>query len=491
TVGRFLQRDPWLGSLHAPLTPPQVEYQLADAGASFVFVSTAEQTAKLASVLVNLPAVRGVVCFDADAARSLSGLAASSWRAFVQRGRAALATAADALRQREQRLQSDDLATIMYTSGTTGNPKGVMLTHGNLLSNVEGFHGGCQCGLHSIVLNWLPLSHIYARTVDHYYSMYCGAVLCLAESPDTVVRNLAEIQPTNMSSVPRFYEKLLTTVAQADPKATGRRLRAIFGPRIDWLGSGGAPLPAAIAQAYHDAGLLLLQGYGLTESSPVISFNLKSRYKLESVGPPLPNVEVKIAADGEVLCRGPHIMKGYWNNPHATAAALDGGWLHTGDLGRLDADGFLYITGRKKDLIVLSNGKKVSPSLVEGKLLADPWFDQAVVYGDGRNFLTALIVPNWEQVRRGLAVSAPELAQQAPEALASAPAVVELLSQHVAAALAELAPWEQVKKFVVVPRPFSVGADEMTVSLKLRRNVIHARYQAALDRLYEGAVPGD
>jgi long-chain acyl-CoA synthetase len=371
----------------------------------------------------------------------------------------------------------------MYTSGTTGNPKGVMLTHGNLLDNVEGFHDNSRCGPDSVFLNWLPFSHIYARTVDHYHGIWSGAVLCLAESGDTLVCNLGEIQPTHMSSVPRFYEKVLTAIGAADPQTTRRKLHDIFGRRVDWLGCGGAPLPPAVAQAYHDAGLLLLQGYGLTESAPVISFNRKDRYKIESVGPPLPNVEVKIGPDGEVLTRGAHVMKGYWNNPQATADTIKDGWLHTGDLGRLDDEGFLHITGRKKELIVLSNGKKVTPSLVESALLADPCIDQAVVFGDNRSYLTALIVPHWGNVRQHL--PAPGRESASPESLANDAAVVSALAQRLNAALTELAPWEQVKKFLVLSRPFSVAADELTVSLKLRRNVIYANHRATLEALYQ------
>src|SRR5205823_4996362 len=217
-------------------------------------------------------------------------------------------------------------------------------------------------GPDALVLGWLPLSHIYARTVDHYETLTAGVTLCIAESAETVVQNIEDVQPTHLASVPRFYEKVLTAVAAPDPQETGRRLRRIFGPRIDWLSSGGAPLPLSVAEAFQSAGLLLLQGYGLTESSPIISFNRKSRHKLGTVGPPIPGVEVKIAPDGEVLTRGPHVMKGYWNNPAATAEAIRDGWLYTGDLGQIDDEGFLSITGRKKELLVLSNGKKVVPT---------------------------------------------------------------------------------------------------------------------------------
>jgi long-chain acyl-CoA synthetase len=283
--------------------------------------------------------------------------------------------------------------------------------------------------------------------------------------------------------VPRFYEKVYAAVAAAEPKETGRRLRAVFGPRIEHLMSGGAPLPKPVAEAYQAAGLLLLQGYGLTESSPVITCNNKKHHKLDTVGRPIPGVEVRIADDGEILTRGPHVMKGYWNNPRATAEAIRDGWLHTGDLGSLDADGFLRITGRKKDLLVLSNGKKVVPGEVEGRLMAEPCIDQVVVYGEGRNYLTALVVPHWDNLRRALRGEG-KPAEGSPDALAADPAVAALLHRRIEAAVAELAPWECPKRIAVLPRPFSLADDEVTVSLKLRRNVIFEHHKKELEALY-------
>jgi long-chain acyl-CoA synthetase len=421
-------------------------------------------------VRCELPALSGVVAFADDAA----GDGIESWSGFLQRGRLALPRRHGELERRRTALGPDDLATIMYTSGTTGNPKGVMLTHGNLLSNAVATLGTAPYRPGDVVLNWLPFSHIYARTVDHYAaSLAAGVLVCLADSVDTLIDDLAEVRPTNMASVPRFYEKVLAAVTSDDPEKTARRLRDVFGPRIDWLSSGGAPLPPAVAREYHKAGLLLLQGYGLTESSPVISFNRKENFKIDTVGLALPGVEVKIAPDGEVLTRGPHVMKGYWNNPEATAEAIRDGWLHTGDLGELDADGFLKITGRKKELLVLSNGKKVVPAYLEGLLLADPCIDQVVVCGEGRSFLTALIVPHADNVRR-------ELGEKEP----SAAAVRDLLRRRIDAALKDVSGAEQVRKFVVLPRPFSVADDELTVSLKLRRSVIQARHAAAVEALY-------
>jgi long-chain acyl-CoA synthetase len=466
---------------HAPLTARQVHFQLADAGVSWLIVSGRNQLDKALQIRSELPALRGVVAMEGAAGRE----GVIPWPAFLHGGRLALPRLRAELARREAALTGDDLATIMYTSGTTGNPKGVMLTHGNLVSNSLASIEAAPHGPDDVVLNWLPYSHIYARTVDHYAILAAGVCLCLAESVETLVDNLKDVQPTNFASVPRFYEKVLTACANADPKETARCLRRVFGRRIDWLSSGGAPLPLPVAEAYHAAGLLLFQGYGLTESSPVISFNCKAANKLDTVGRPLPGVEVKIAPDGEILTRGPHVMKGYWNNPRATAEALQDGWLYTGDLGELDADGFLKITGRKKELLVMSNGKKVVPAFVEGLLISDPCIDQAVVCGEGRNFLTALLVPHWDNVRQALRGAGVELGPD-DTAAARHPSVRALLEQRVQAALKDVSSPEQVKKFAVLPRPFSVAEDEMTVSLKLRRGVILNHYAGVVASLYAG-----
>jgi len=471
---------------HAPLTARQVHYQLADAGCRWLFVSSVDQLEKIRQVAQELPELRGVVIFDAprDASSRISPQQLWTWRAFLQHGRAAQAKWQAELQRREAALNRDDLATVMYTSGTTGNPKGVMLTHGNLLSNVEAVVSSESHLPDEVRLSWLPYSHIYARTMDHYLSLATGTLLCLAESAETLLTNLNEVQPTHMNAVPRFYEKVLTAETTADAEDVQRRLRRVFGARIRWLCSGGAPLPPVVAEAYRAAGVLVLQGYGLTESSPVISFNRTTRHKIDSVGLPLPGVEVRIADDGEVLTRGPHVMKGYWNNTAATAAALQDGWLFTGDLGRLDDDGFLYITGRKKELLVLSNGKKVVPNYIEGLLLADPLIDQAVVCGEGRNYLSALIVPHWGNLRQELRGLPGGLAGQSEEALSRHPAVATLLQQRLETCLRDVSPWERVKKVAVLPRAFTVAGDELTVSLKLRRNIIVTKYASALDALY-------
>jgi long-chain acyl-CoA synthetase len=471
---------------HAPLTARQVQFQLADAGVRWLFVSNRVQLDKYLQTSGEMPGIRGVVMMDGPAPEH--GVA--SWAAFLQRGRRALPRLADELRRREDRLGPDDLATIMYTSGTTGNPKGVMLTHGNLLSNTLACLDVMPHAPDDVVLSWLPYSHIYGRVIDHYICLASGTLLALAENAEALVQNLEDVRPTHFASVPRFYEKALAALRTADAAETGRRLRKLFGPRFDWASSGGAPLPPPTAAAYAAAGVLVLQGYGLTETSPVITFNSKECHKIDTVGRPLPGVEVKIAADGEVLTRGPHVMKGYWNNSAATAEAIRDGWFHTGDLGALDADGFLRITGRKKELLVLSNGKKVAPTQIEGLLAADPCIEQAVICGEGRSYLCALLVPAWDKVRRALCDEGISLDGR-EEDLARRPEVLDLLERRVRAALADVSRAEQVRKIVVLPGPFSVAADELTVSLKLRREVVLRKYARELEGLYADSAPAD
>jgi long-chain acyl-CoA synthetase len=471
---------------HCPLTARQVQFQFDDAGVTWAIVSNAEQLEKLRQVRRELPLLRGIVVFDTAAITPQdSGSNVIPWSIFLQGGRSRAKQLSNELDGRETGTKPEDLATIMYTSGTTGNPKGVMLTHHNLISNACASLEVSPSRADDVVLNWLPLSHIYARLADDYQSLVAGAVVCLAESADTLIENLAEIQPTHFCAVPRFYEKVLTAFSSPDKEKTASRLRAIFGPRIKWLSAGGAPLPRPIAEVFCRAGLPLYQGYGLTESSPVISFNRPGHNKVGTVGLPLPGIEIKIAPDGEVLSRGPHIMKGYWNNPEATAEAIRDGWLHTGDLGEIDSEGYLSITGRKKELMVMSNGKKLVPPYIEGLLLADDCIDQAAVCGEGRNFLTALIVPHWENVRKALISKGVDCNHQPEEKLAQHPAVRELLQERIHLALVDVSNWEQVRKFVILPKPFTVAGEELTVSLKLRRNVVLNKYRESIDALYK------
>lgn len=464
---------------HAGLPKNAIARQMADARISWLIVSTAAQLAKTWEIKEALPDLKGIVVFERQAAVG----EAISWSAFLQRGRHAQARTQHELDRREKQLGPDDLATIMYTSGTTGVPKGVMLTHGNLVSNAEAMVDLVPKDQDVILLSWLPLSHIFARTCDHYLSLRTGILVAISESLDAVPADLQEVQPTHLHGVPRFWEKMLAA-AQATPSPE-KTLRAMFGRRIRWMMSGGAPLPPAVCQAYRQAGLPLAQGYGLTETAPVLTVNRPDRVRIESVGQALPGVDIRIAPDGEILARGPNIMKGYWNQLEATAAVLRDGWFHTGDMGRMDEDGFLYITGRKKELIVLSNGKKVAPTEVEAILQREPAIEQAVVYGDQRNYLTALIVPNWSRVRQAL----PHLTGR-DEDLATHPEVLAWFQRRIDQQQAHLSSWEQVKRFFLRARPFTPETGELTVSLKLRREVIFEKHAADWARLYEDEAKG-
>jgi long-chain acyl-CoA synthetase len=475
--------------MHAPLAPRQVAYQLGHSGARACFVADQRQADKVIAVLDVLPALEWLIGFEPIEAPDR--VRVTSWEALVHDGRGLGSDGLHDVLLRERAVQREDLATIIYTSGTTGDPRGVMLSHGNVLSNAESVLMMGNARPDDILLSWLPYSHIYARTVDHYLTALAGTVLCLAESVDTLTVNLAETQPTWMTSVPRFYEKVWAAVAPLPPQERAARLKAIFGPRIRWLSSGGAPLPRHVAEEYHEAGLLLLQGYGLTETSPVISFNRIDRYKLETVGLPLPGVEVAIADDGEVLTRGPHVMLGYWNDPEATRAATGGGWLHTGDVGRLDADGFLTITDRKKDLIITSGGKNIAPAMLEQLMAGDPYIEQAVAYGDGRPFVTALIVPDLPRLReaaRRLGRPEPGVAEFVTDE-----ALVGFMAERVARVMEAVSQPERVRSFVLLGHPLRADADELTATLKVRRRFLLEKYKAHLDALYSnptGPRPG-
>jgi long-chain acyl-CoA synthetase len=463
---------------HAGMPAGPVARQLADAGCSWLFVSTAGQLAKAREIRKELPELKGVVVFD----RAAAAPDATSWQGFLQRGRQALPRLASEIQLREERRSPNDLATIMYTSGTTGVPKGVMLSHLNLASNAEALIDLVKGEDDVILLCWLPLSHIFGRLCDHYFSLRAGILMALADSVDSVPFDIMEVRPTHIHGVPRFWEKMLAA-AQASP-APDKMLKGMFGGRVRWLMSGGAPLPPKVCQAYRDAGLPLMQGYGLTESAPVLTTNRPNNYRVESAGLAIPGVELKIADDGEILARGPNIMRGYWNQPEATAATVRDGWLYTGDMGRIDAHGFLYITGRKKELIVLSNGKKVAPTEVEAMLQGDPCIEQSIVFGDTRNFLVAVIVPNWPKTRQALPAAA-----GSDEELTRNPDVLKLFRDKIDRALVNTAPWEQVKKFILRPQPFTPERGELTVSLKLKRDVIYQRHAPELESLYrdEGA----
>jgi long-chain acyl-CoA synthetase len=471
--------------MHAPLTAPQAAYQLGHSDARGILVSNQAQADKVASVLDELPLLEFLISFEPI--QPPARLKSLTWEGLKHRGwQRGLEGRAEILR-REMALTGADLATIIYTSGTTGNPKGVVLTHDNLLSNALATRDVSDVRPGDVQLSWLPYSHIYARTVDHYLTNVTGATLALADSVDTLMTNLAEIHPMWMTAVPRFYEKVWTAVEAAPPADRAKRLRQIFGPRLRHLSSGGAPLPKHIGAAFAELGVPLYEGYGLTESSPVISFNSEASNRLGTVGRAIPGVEVKIASDGEVLSRGPHIMRGYWKNPEATAQTIVDGWLCTGDVGTIDADGFLSITDRKKDLIITSGGKNIAPTELERLLISDPCIDQAVVYGDRRPFVTAIVVPNFPQLEAESRTRGwkPEIVDN----FIVTPAIVQFYQERIDQLMTVVSQPERVKKILVLGRAFQLADDELTATLKVRRRHIIGRFEGKLAALYETDPP--
>ncbi|MFT3882795.1 MAG: AMP-dependent synthetase/ligase [Gemmatales bacterium] len=373
----------------------------------------------------------------------------------------------------------DDVATIIYTSGTTGEPKGAMLTQNNLASNCLMTAEMTHALNDDIRLTWLPMSHIFARTCDLYGILGCGYELALADSTDTILENCAYYRPTLMNGVPYFYEKVMNKLIEAK---TPGMLQHLFGGRMRVCVAGGAPLPEHVATFYREHGVFLLQGYGLTESSPVISGETPDGFKYGTVGRILPGIDVKIAPDGEILCKGPNIMLGYWNNPEATKEAITDGWLHTGDLGSLDSEGYLKITGRKKELIVTSAGKNIAPVFLESLLKADPLFMQVVVIGDRRKFLTALIVPGMDFLKPW--AQEVNLEWTNDEEMLVHPQVRQLYADRIATLLKDVAHHEQIRNFALIARPFSVETDELTLTLKLRRGVITKNHSQTIEQMY-------
>jgi long-chain acyl-CoA synthetase len=473
--------------VHASLTGAQIAYQIADCGARLVIVSTPAQAAKLADraeapVANGLPNGLRFLSYDAGCVapdgKAITPLAEQMIDADDRGGRIADVLFTTALEQQ----QPDELATILYTSGTTGEPKGVMLSHRNLVSNAIGALAACRVQPGDVRLTWLPLSHIFARTCDLYSWIAAGAELALAESRESILANCAQVRPTLMNGVPYFFDKLRRLLLETPGADTPGKLQEILGGRMRFLCSGGAALPDHVAEFFRERGMLLVQGYGLTESSPVITFSTESEYKIGTVGRALEGVEVRIADDGEILARGPNIMLGYWNKPRDTAEVLHDGWLATGDLGELDDEGYLKITGRKKELIVTAAGKNIAPVYLESLLTEDPLIAQAVVIGDGRNYLTALVVPNFDALKHELAQHG--LTFTYPLEWLEHDGVRELYAARVAKRLASLSPSEQVRKFTLLERPFTPESGELTPTLKLRRGIILERNAALIEKMY-------
>ena len=518
------------GSLTVPvyptLTSGQVRYILNDCGASLAVVSNRVQVEKIAAVRAHLPRLSTLVVMDIDGQPWPQGVVTLPDVAARGRNRLTSDPAADRFYQEQsQTIARDALATIIYTSGTTGEPKGVMLTHGNILSNVEAAVELLKVTEDDVALSFLPLSHAFERMVLYTY-LYAGASVAFAELPETLARDLAMVRPTLMTAVPRVFEKMHAriheTMAQEpalrqaifnwamgvglrrsalvrggrrvgallavqDRVANSlvfRRLRQATGGRLRVIVSGSAPLPRTIADFFDAIGLTITEGYGLTEASPVLTVNPLKRPKFGTVGRALRDVELRIASDGEILARGPNIMRGYYNHPQATRAVLEpDGWLHTGDIGTLDDEGYLTITDRKEDLILTSIGKQVAPQPIENKLRRHPLVAEAILLGERRKFITALLVPDFPALERRLATM--DRAGGTRDALVGRADVLALFQEAVDTVNATLAPFETIKRFALIPSEFTVAGGEMTPTMKVKRRVVEDRWQTVIEQLYE------
>ncbi len=519
-----------LGAVTVPiyptLTPEQIAYILNDAGVRVIAVSSAEQFARIMRVRSEVPSLEHVIVFD-RAFKPAPGQTAHAWDPFVTTGASLLESTPDERSRRLEAIRPDDLASIVYTSGTTGEPKGAMLTHWNFVSNAVTAAELMGIRASDIQLSFLPLSHVLERVVS-YAMLSKGVAIAYAESFDTLAQNLVEVRPTLLVAVPRVlskvYERTMDSVAQDSffkreafymalelgeyfhevMDAEGRvtfpvstmyqaadrlifsRFRQKLGGRLRLIVSGAAPLRDEVGRFFRAAGIPVVEGYGLTETAPVLTLNPVHRPKYGTVGQTIPGVTLMIAPDGEILAKGPNVMRGYWNKEEATRQAIDSeGWFHTGDIGMLDPEGYLRIIDRKKELLILSNGKNVAPQPIENTLAAHPLIEQAVVVGDGRHYVTALLVPAWaavERLAREMGLSFDDRTELLEEL-----AIRERFDEAVAAVNAELAPFEQLKRFTLLTSEFSQESGELTPSLKLKRRVIATKFQAQIEGMYDAA----
>jgi long-chain acyl-CoA synthetase len=510
--------------IYATSIPEQIEYVINHSEAKIVFVSTRQQYEKLLKVRDRLPGVELVVSFE----RFLGDLTLPVYTLYqlseishplTLEERRAIETEIDKIRH-------EDLITIIYTSGTTGVPKGVMLTQHNMLSNaVYGFRklGRMEAG--DIFLSFLPLCHVLERTAGYHAPLIYGGHIAFAESVDKVVENIIEVRPTAMVSVPRLFEKIYSRIYEnahqlspikrklfhwavgvgkeyvnrryVDKKPLGiihlkhrladrlvfNKIRQRFGGRLRFFLSGGAPLDKTINEFMWIIGIPTFEGYGLTETSPAIALNRIDQVRFGAVGTVLEETEVRLAEDGELLVRGPQVMRGYFKNPQGTAEVLDSGWLATGDIARIDEDGFIFIVDRKKEIIVTAGGKNIAPQPIENDLKLDKYISQALVFGDRKPYLVALLTPNLERLV--------EFAQKENfnyfdvEDLVSNERVLALFKERVQLVNDRLPSYETIKKIALLPWDFSIDGGELTPTLKLRRKVIIEKYQDRIEALYE------
>ena len=510
--------------VYPTLSAPQMWFILAESASRFAIVSNAAQVAKIMEVTAGVHDLQAVIVMDGDAEGGPFRVLTIA--EMIASGEKMLATdpgAADRYRETAARVQPNSLATIVYTSGTTGDPKGVMLTHRNIISNVIATKGWIGLDPSDRLLSFLPLSHVFERVVL-FRSLFDGVSVYFAETMTSVARDLQRVKPTIMTGVPRAWEKFHDAIHEGLSKLTGVRKalatwaigvgydytriwfaggkpsallgvkraiadRLVFakvrertGGRLRFLVSGSAPLSPKIGEFFFAINLPILEAYGLTESSPGITANPPDAPRLGTVGKPLPGVEVRIGSDGEILVRGPNVMQGYYQRTEATAEALVGGWLHTGDIGQLSDDGYLTITDRKKDLIVTSGGKKIAPQPLENLLKADPLVSEAVLIGEQRKFPAALLVPDFAKLEARF--EAMKLHAASREELVRHPEVLRLYQEVLDRLNGSLAQFERVKRFALLPTEFTMERGELTPTMKVRRQVVEQRWRSVIDTIY-------
>jgi long-chain acyl-CoA synthetase len=522
------------GAVNVPIYPTQpvhqVEYILRESEPKLLFISTNRQMRRVEAALKKFPSLP-IVPFQPN----VEGENITSFESLEARGAELARSRPELYDIISSDVHAEDLASVIYTSGTTGEPKGVMLTHRNITFNAAS--SGSFLGIEpdNLMLSFLPLSHVFERMVL-YLCLYYGVQINYAGGIETVAADMQEVNPTLMSAVPRLIEKIyarvqkkasdggavkqrifewasrvarrsaeLTTASRPIPpllelqldiadQLVFAKLREAVGGRMKRMVSGGAALPPDLALFFIGAGIPLLQGYGLTETSPVIAVNTLDHNRIGSVGRPLPGVEVKIAEDGEILTRGPHVFQGYFNKPDETAAVFTdpadgngdaGAWFKTGDIGHFDSEGFLFITDRKKDLIKTSAGKYVAPQMIEGLIAQSEFVEQAVVIGDKRKYVIALIVPDFERLRAWAKQQGIETADK--RELIADKRTVDIIRGEVSRLTRDLADYEKVKRVALLPDEFTIDGGELTPTLKVRRRVVEQKYEKAIESLYSGS----
>ena len=503
--------------VYSTLTPEQTAYTLVDSGATMVFVSTEQQLRKMQTILGQTQ-VRKIVVMDQVQIPNELAATCALMNQFMGQGPGVLDPHTESF---ARSIRPDDLATIIYTSGTTGTAKGAMLTHGNIASNIACSLLGFDMHPGQISISFLPLSHVTARHVD-FSMLYHGVTLDYCPSMEKLPETLLEVHPTHCVSVPRVYEKIYAkteSMARGLAKRTlyrwalsvgrahkpeilaGRtptssnwklanqlvfsKIREGLGGRVETFISGGAPLGRELAEWFAAVGIRIHEGYGLTETSPVIAVNSPLHHRIGTVGKILPNIEVRIAEDGEILVRGPSVFRGYWNRPEETQNAFENGWFKTGDIGQIDADGYLSVTDRKKELIKTSGGKFVAPQPIENSLKLSPLIGAAAVLGDKRKFVFVIVSPNFAALEDWARSN--DIAFSSRAGLVAEPKVQALYEGIVEGVNRNLARFEKLKRVLLISDEFSAENGALTPTLKLRRRVVEERYRPQIDELYAQA----